>query len=130
MALMKKKYDGNKAADVREFSEEIARMMNSGPAGANQAKRAIGELSRDPNGRKLVAGALKHAHRLEQSFGGSFAGVKAHTGGAAADAAGSMGAKAHATGEKVAFSGSSSTSYASAAHELAHVVQQRSGKKR
>jgi hypothetical protein len=51
--------------------------------------------------------------------------VQAHTGGAAAQASSEIGAQAYATGNHVAFAGTPDLH--TAAHEAAHVVQQREG---
>src|SRR5262245_8094792 len=51
-------------------------------------------------------GPLPHARTIERSFGRharALDGVRAHTGGAAATAASSLGAEAYATGSDVAF---------------------------
>ncbi|HUQ07563.1 MAG TPA: DUF4157 domain-containing protein [Kofleriaceae bacterium] len=71
-------------------------------------------------------GALPHLDTIQRSFGKhDVSGISAHTGGHAADAAGALGAEAYATGNSVAFG--SSPSLHTAAHEAAHVVQQRAG---
>lgn len=71
-------------------------------------------------------GTLPHAEKIQQSFGQhSIGAVQAHIGGPASDASRRLGAEAYATGEKVAFG--ASPSLHTAAHEAAHVVQQRSG---
>ncbi len=63
---------------------------------------------------------------IQQSFGGhDVSGVRAHTGGAAADASSALGATAYAKGNDVAFG--ASPDLHTAAHEAAHVVQQRAG---
>ena len=63
---------------------------------------------------------------IQQSFGGyDVSGVQAHVGGAAAEACEGMGAQAYATGDHVAFAGAPNLH--TAAHEAAHVVQQRAG---
>jgi Domain of unknown function (DUF4157) len=76
-----------------------------------------------------VSGAgqqLPHLTEIQQSFGShDVSGVRAHVGGAAADASNKMGANAYATGDSVAFG--SSPDLHLAAHEAAHVVQQRGG---
>lgn len=76
-----------------------------------------------------VSGAsqpLPHLAEIQQSFGAhDVSGVRAHVGGAASEAAGAMGANAYATGDSVAFA--SSPDLHLAAHEAAHVVQQRGG---
>jgi hypothetical protein len=59
---------------------------------------------------------------MEQSFGQSFAGVRAHLG--QTDAMQALGAEAATVGETVAF-GTMTPSLALVAHELAHVAQQR-----
>lgn len=70
--------------------------------------------------------ALPHLDAIQSSFGPhDVFGVRAHIGGAAASAAGVIGAEAYATGNDVAFA--SSPSLFVAAHEAAHVVQQRAG---
>jgi hypothetical protein len=70
--------------------------------------------------------ALPHMDRIQQLFGRhDVGGVQAHVGGAAADASRQMGAQAYAAGDRVAFG--SSPDLHTAAHEAAHVVQQRGG---
>lgn len=70
--------------------------------------------------------ALPHFAALQASFGGhDLSGVKAHVGGAARTASDALGAQAYATGNDVAFA--KSPDMFTAAHEAAHVVQQRSG---
>ena len=72
------------------------------------------------------SGALPHLDAIQNSFGGhDVSGVQAHVGGAAAEANRTMGAEAYATGNQIAFK--QSPSLHTAAHEAAHVVQQRSG---
>ncbi len=71
-------------------------------------------------------GALPHAEAIQRSFGRhDVGGVQAHVGGRAASAAGAIGAEAYTTGSHVAFAGAPSLHLA--AHEAAHVVQQRAG---
>ena len=77
-----------------------------------------------------VAGAsskIPHAAKIQESFGKhDVSGIKARTGGAAKEAAGAIGAEAYAQGESTAFA--SSPDLHTAAHEAAHVMQQRAGK--
>ena len=69
---------------------------------------------------------IPHAEAIQASFGHhDISGVRAHVGGAAADAADAIGAHAYATGDDVAFA--ASPDLRQAAHEAAHVVQQRGG---
>ena len=71
-------------------------------------------------------GALPHLGAIQQSFGRhDVSGVEAHVGGPAEDATRAIGAEAYATGNHVAFAGAPSLH--TAAHEAAHVVQQRGG---
>ncbi|MEZ4403201.1 MAG: DUF4157 domain-containing protein [Kofleriaceae bacterium] len=70
---------------------------------------------------------LPHLDRIQQAFGPAHdvAGISAHVGGPATEAAAAIGASAYASGNNVAFT--SSPDLHTAAHEAAHVVQQRSG---
>jgi peptidoglycan hydrolase-like protein with peptidoglycan-binding domain len=71
-------------------------------------------------------GALPFAADIQRGFGHhDVSNVKAHTDGAAAQGAGAMGAEAFASGNSVVFAGTPSLFIA--AHEAAHVVQQRAG---
>jgi hypothetical protein len=77
-----------------------------------------------------VAGAgtrLPHLESIQRAFGPDHdvTGIKAHVGGDAGDAAAAIGARAYATGNDVAFTGEPDVH--TAAHEAAHVVQQRGG---
>ena len=70
--------------------------------------------------------ALPHRESIAATFGRHDVGdIEAHVGGPAADAASAIGASAYATGNHVAFAGSPDLH--TAAHEAAHVVQQRGG---
>ena len=72
-------------------------------------------------------GDLPFLDQIQASFGEhDVSGVRAHTGGAAAKATAALGAEAYATGNDVAFA-AGSPSLHTAAHEAAHVVQQRAG---
>lgn len=73
------------------------------------------------------SGSLPHLAEIQQSFGAEHdvTGVQAHVGGPAAEACDAMGASAYASGGAVAFKGSPDLH--TAAHEAAHVVQQRQG---
>jgi hypothetical protein len=63
---------------------------------------------------------------IQQLFGRhDISGIESHVGGSAATASQAIGAEAYATGHHVAFA--SSPSLHTAAHEAAHVVQQRGG---
>ena len=71
-------------------------------------------------------GSLPHLSSIQAAFGvHDVTGVRAHTDGAARIATGALGAEAYAIGSNVAFGGTPSLH--TAAHEAAHVVQQRGG---
>ena len=74
-----------------------------------------------------AARPLPHLEKIQNAFGShDVSGVRAHTDARADQAARSMGAKAYATGNEVAFASGGSDLH-TAAHEAAHVVQQRAG---
>jgi hypothetical protein len=94
------------AAGPEQDSAEIQRHAAAGVAGSG--------------------GALPHRDRIQASFGRhDVSGVQAHVGGDAATAADAIGAEAYATGDQVAFR--TAPDLHTAAHEAAHVVQQRAG---
>ncbi|MBP6843774.1 MAG: DUF4157 domain-containing protein [Kofleriaceae bacterium] len=73
-----------------------------------------------------AATALPHGARIQAAFGHhDVSGVRAHVGGEAADASEIIGARAFAFGDAVAFAAAPDLHLA--AHEAAHVVQQRGG---
>ena len=76
-----------------------------------------------------TGGAMPFADAITSSFGPAHAdtvrGIQAHTGSAATAASEDLGARGYATGNRVAFAGSPDLH--TAAHEAAHVVQQRQG---
>lgn len=101
------------------------------PGGAVQL-RARGNV--DPAGIQATAaegvrgggGRMPHFDRIQASFGRHDIGaVQAHVGGAARDASEQIGASAYATGDNVAFR--DQPDLFTAAHEAAHVVQQKAG---
>ncbi|MFV8754528.1 DUF4157 domain-containing protein [Nannocystaceae bacterium ST9] len=101
-------------------------------AGLVQCSRSRAPIDEDPNRIRATAsegirgpgGPLPYLERIQQSFGRyDVSSVVAHTGGAARAASRSIGAEAFATGNHVAFA--RPPSLHTAAHEAAHVVQQR-----
>jgi hypothetical protein len=68
---------------------------------------------------------VPHRAALEASFGQDLGFVQAHLAGPATDASADMGAEAYATGDHVAFA--KAPDLHTAAHEVAHVLQQRDG---
>lgn len=95
----------------------------SGPGGpsAETVQQAAAE------GTAGSGGSLPYLGQIQQSFGAEhdLSSVQAHVGGPAADAAGKMNASAWASGSTVGFA--SQPSLHDAAHEAAHIVQQRQG---
>ncbi len=69
--------------------------------------------------------ALPYRAELERAMGVDLGGVTAHVAGAAADACEALDARAYATGDRIAFG--SAPDLHTAAHEVAHVLQQRAG---
>ncbi|MFO0744182.1 MAG: DUF4157 domain-containing protein [Myxococcota bacterium] len=63
---------------------------------------------------------------IEASYGADLSGVRAHMGGAAAQACEGLGASGYASGQDIAFAGGSPSKHL-VAHEAAHVVQQKAG---
>ena len=77
-------------------------------------------------GLEAPASPLPHLDQIQKSFGHhDVSHVQAHVGGAAAEASTAMGASAYATGNDVAFA--STPDLHTAAHEAAHVIQQKGG---
>ena len=73
-----------------------------------------------------AGGPLPFLGQIQQAFGRhDVGGIQAHTDGAAAGASAAIGAQAYASGNHVAFGGAPDLH--TAAHEAAHVVQQRAG---
>lgn len=90
------------------------------PSRSDSVRAAAAEGLRDPSV------ALPHLDRIQTAFGRhDVSHVEAHVGGAAQQANESMGATAYATGDHVAFA--ATPDLHTAAHEAAHVVQQRAG---
>ncbi len=84
----------------------------------------VGEAAR--LGTSQPGGTLPHLDAIQRSFGRhQVSDTRAHTDSTAAEASLAMGARGFATGGHVAFAGAPSLH--TAAHEAAHVVQQRSG---
>jgi hypothetical protein len=94
-------------------------------------REGLGENSSSGAARDGVASAnrpLPHLDRIQSSFGRhDVSGARAAVGGPAADATGRMGALAYTSGDSVAFRSEPDVNLA--AHEAAHVVQQRNGAK-
>jgi hypothetical protein len=94
--------------------------------GTRSDQRNVGTIARA--GLSGARSKLPHADTIQPAFGShDVSHIQAGVGGTAGQAAADIGAKAYASGDKVAFR-SGETDLHTAAHEAAHVVQQRSGK--
>lgn len=107
-------------AATRLGIEQLARP--GGPAAPTADIRAAAAL-----GTSGAAGALPYLGPIQHAFGQhDVSHVKAYTGAAAHAGPSAMGARAYAVGDRVAFARGANDLH-TAAHEAAHVVQQRSG---
>lgn len=123
------------AAPAPDHPGVAARLRHAPPAGeAPGVQRDGGEQALDPErvheaGRLGTGGAggpLPHLDKIQKAFGAhDVSAIVAHTDPAAEEGARAMGATAFTMGEHVAFAGE--PSLYTAAHEAAHVVQQRAG---
>jgi uncharacterized protein DUF4157/microbial transglutaminase len=109
---------------------EAEAVDNGAVAGLSQ--RQMRELDGDQAHAVADAGlmgggqALPHADKIQSAFGRhDVSGVRAHTGLYASRASATLGAQAYTKGDQVAFA--STPDLHTAAHEAAHVVQQRGG---
>lgn len=105
-----------------------ARLDRMDPAMQDASMAAPGDAaSVAASGLRGVAGSLPHLDILGPLFGiHELGNVQAHTGEEATTACAEMGASAYATGASIAFGGPPDVR--TAAHEAAHVVQQRQGR--
>jgi uncharacterized protein DUF4157 len=95
-------------------------------AAAGDGGDASGVHAAAAHGLQGSGASLPHAERIQRAFGRhDVSGVQAHVGGDAAAACDAMGAQAYASGAGVAFA--RAPDLHTAAHEAAHVVQQRGG---
>ncbi|MEZ4382675.1 MAG: DUF4157 domain-containing protein [Nannocystaceae bacterium] len=115
-------------SDTFEDNAATIQRLFAGPSaalqGADAGSPSVAAIARE--GVASASSAYPHRAAIQRLFGRHSLGtVRAHRGGRAAAAARSIGAAAYATGEHVAFDGA--PSLRTAAHEAAHVVQQRRG---
>jgi nucleoid-associated protein YgaU len=105
----------------RTLTETIYRAHHPGGAAPMGASEAFATASAG------TGSEVPFRRDMERSFGEDFGGVRAYLGGGNAIAGlGTLGARAAAQGETIAFE-SSTPDKALVAHELTHVVQQRRG---
>jgi hypothetical protein len=105
-----------------------APVVQRAPAAATPVPETSCLIAHDvaARGTSGTGGALPHLQLIQESFGRhDVSGVSAHVGGAAAEASTALGARAYAFGNDVAFG--DTPDLHTAAHEAAHVVQQRGG---
>jgi hypothetical protein len=103
----------------------VNRLVAAGESGAPSVRAVVGAGRGSP---------LEHSvrSRMEKAFGEDFGRVRLHTDAGASASARSLNAHAYTVGEDIVFQGAAYNPHTSAgrrmlAHELAHVVQQRSG---
>ena len=109
------------ARDV-DPAPETGVVQRKGGAGAEDGRmQAVAESGIAGSG-----GRLPHLDAIQHSFGDhDLSEVKAHSDARSGEAAAALGASAYATGDHVAFRGTADLH--TAAHEAAHVIQQREG---
>lgn len=121
--------DRNRRRSSSPTDDDVARpAVQRAPGKSSRAEGRYGSDVQDAAARGVSGGggALPFMDVIQRSFGRHEIGsTTAHVGGAAADACEDMGAQAYATGTQTAFA--SSPDLHTAAHEAAHVVQQRGG---
>lgn len=117
---------GNQAVQrlLQAHGADAARAAEIGGEVAREDSRAV--LEEAERGTSGAGGPLPHAAQIQKAFGShDISHVRAHQDSRAAEAARAIGARAYTSGEDVAFAGSPDLH--TAAHEAAHVVQQRAG---
>lgn len=112
------------------FAHDFSRIPVHAPAihqpGSEHGQNADAAREAAERGVSGSGGPLPHADAIQISFGRhDVSSIRAHVGGLAAGASRAIGATAYALGSSVAFS--STPDLHLAAHEAAHVVQQRAG---
>jgi len=108
-------------AQADTTSSVVQRKASGEPATTGEAPADIAS-----RGVASPGGSLPHLDHLQRCFGRhDVSGVTAHQGPAASEATSALGAQAFAVGNAVAFGGAPDLH--TAAHEAAHVVQQRGG---
>jgi hypothetical protein len=129
---------------MREHEREAEQGPTTTPAAAHGERAGLLQLQRDA-GNAAVAGVLDVVGSgggasldtdtrsfMERSLGADFSDVRVHTGDRADTSARSVGASAYTTGSDLVFADGqyapgTDTGLRTLAHELTHVVQQRSG---
>jgi hypothetical protein len=113
-------------ADGELHFGNFPRMLQLVGSGASQDEDAGQVHAIAAHGIAGAASSLPHSDAIQAAFGRhDIAGVRSQVGGDAATASSAIGARAYAVGDRVAFA--STPDLHTAAHEAAHVVQQRNG---
>jgi len=114
--------------DRRQQEEGAPPVQTKCPACEAQGLKAKSTTGAAREGVANANRSLPHQDRIQASFGHhDISGTRASVGGEAAEASSSMGALAYTSGDRVAFRNEPDVNLA--AHEAAHVVQQRNGAK-
>jgi hypothetical protein len=114
------------AESTPSSSDSTSPAPHDRPAGGAALPRTTRAQAIADAGTASGGAPLPHLETIQRSFGRhDVSGVEAHVGGDGAAASAALGARAYATGNRVAFG--SAPDLHLAAHEAAHVVQQRSG---
>jgi uncharacterized protein DUF4157 len=104
----------------------VQRALPTAPAAPVAQRDEAAVHAAAAHGTSGAATPLPYLDLIQRSFGRHDASqIRAHVGGPAAEGANAMGAEAFATGDRVAFA--SAPDLRTAAHEAAHIVQQRAG---
>ena len=110
----------------RTLTEHLTPIQRSASSSSPPSTDGEGVQRAAAQGVAGSGGQLPHPETIQRLFGRhDLSGIGAHVGGPAATASRAIGAEAYATGHHVAFA--SPPSLHTAAHEAAHVVQQRGG---
>jgi len=125
---------GTSTDGAGQSSEGSGLVVSKGAGAPVQAKAEVGRASlgtddvtkTSQEGFAGAGGRMPFLERIQAAFGGhDIAGVRAHSDAPAREASKELGAEAYASGEAVAFA--KAPDLHTAAHEAAHVVQQRAG---
>jgi hypothetical protein len=117
---------GGTAPGKRTLTDELPPVQRSTSSTSAQSTDGQAVQQAAAQGVAGGAGPLPHGETIQRLFGRhDVSGIEAHVGGPAAAASRAIGAEAYATGHHVAFA--STPGLHTAAHEAAHVVQQRGG---
>lgn len=116
---------GSLQADAVQLSALDSALLQFRAAVESREPKSPQQLA--DQGRAAAASSLPHLSTIQRAFGThDVTGVQSHSGAAADEACTALGARAYASGTSVVFSANNDDLH-TAAHEAAHVVQQRQG---